>query len=330
MSGGEQLSGITQGDGSHLDGLTITLDDNLWEGIEVRDTDPNFADSDNSQRLDGTQVFDGVSYADNRRVEAEYELLLEDPDGNTYTVVGFNINEPGVTSFATVEGLAFIGGVGGFPPSGVPLTVLSSAEGPSFPFTSLASPPCFTDQTWVATPEGERPMAELGPGDLVNTLDHGPKPVLWIGRACIPASVIEQDTRFRPVLIKRDAFGQGVPCRDTRLSPQHRVIVEGWRGELYFGEDQVLVPICKLINDNTIRPDHAGNGVTYMHVLFDGHEIIRADNLPSESFLPDALTQNETSHEILRIFPDMHGQILSPRPVRPCVRGRTAHLLNLP
>lgn len=328
VSGGEQLSGITQGDGSHLDGLTITLNNNSYEGIDVTDTDPNFADSDNSQRLNGAQTFDGINYDNNRRVEAEYELLLEDPDGNQYRVLGFNINEPGVTSFATVEGLAFVGGVGGFPPIDVPLTVISSTEGPSVPFTSLASPPCFTDTTWVETPEGERLLAGLQPGDLVNTFDHGPKPILWIGKAHIPRAIMRHDARFRPVRVAKDAFGPGMPSRDTLLSPQHRVLIRGWQGELYFGEEQVLVPIIKLINDRTIISDHRIESVTYVHVLFDGHEIINADNLLSESFLPDALDESATSHEVLRIFPGMQGSFLNPRLVRPCVKDRSARILG--
>ena len=115
VSGGEQLSGITQGDGSHLMGETITLNSNDWIAVDIDDSnDSNFDDSDTSQSLENAISYDGTAYASGLRVESEYEMILQDPDGNTYTVLAFNINEPGVTSYATVEGLAFVGGVGGF------------------------------------------------------------------------------------------------------------------------------------------------------------------------------------------------------------------------
>lgn len=104
-SGGAQLSGLTRGDGSHLVGVTVTLNSNAWEAIDVFDSESEYQASDNSQPLDGAQTFDGTSHADSRRVEAEHQLKVQDSDGNTWSLIGCDINEPGVTSHATVEGL---------------------------------------------------------------------------------------------------------------------------------------------------------------------------------------------------------------------------------
>ncbi|MEM1238119.1 MAG: Hint domain-containing protein, partial [Pseudomonadota bacterium] len=182
VSGGAQLSGISQGDGSHLQDLFITLNNNAWEEIEIReaDSDTNFDDSDNSQRLNGDQTFDGEGYTDNMRVEAEFGLQLQDSFGNIYDVVAFNINEGGGSSFATVEGLAFVGGVGGFPPIGVPLQVISTQEGPSVAYGTLAAPPCFTHGALIETPEGDKAVEHLQAGDLVMTRDHGAQPLKWV------------------------------------------------------------------------------------------------------------------------------------------------------
>jgi len=228
VSGGEQLSGITQGDGSHLVGETITLNSNAWDAVDIDDSDSTFDDSDTGQTLDGAQTFDGTSYAGGERVEAEYQLTLQDPDGNSYTVLGFNINEAGGSpSYGTVEGLAFVGGVGGFPPIGVPLTVVSATAGPSQPFADLATPPCFTAGSRISTPAGEVAVEDLRPGDLVETLDHGPQVVRWTGTQRVPAAVLRRDARFRPVRVRRDAFGLGRPRIDIWLSqrvrPSHRM-----------------------------------------------------------------------------------------------------------
>lgn len=331
VSGGEQLSGITQGDGSHLVGETITLNSNAWEAVDIDDSESSFDDSDNSQSLNGPQTFDGISYTGSERVEAEYELTLQDPDGNSYTVLGFNINEAGGgASFGTVEGLAFVGGVGGFPPVGVPLTVVSAREGPSQPYAALATPPCFTAGSLIATPTGVVAVEELTPGDLVETLDHGPQPLRWIGTLRVPSAVLCHDPRFRPVRVRRDAFGPGRPRRDSWLSQQHRVLISDWRAALFFGEDEVLVPVKKLTNDTTVHIDSSPQNVTYVHLLFDRHEIVTVDGLTSESFFPDAAARAicPTHAELALMFPQLAVARADALTARACIHDRRACVLQ--
>lgn len=326
VSDGEELSGWGQGEGTHLVGKTLTLNSDAYQAIVITDDDDNFADNDSSQRLAGAQEFDGVSYAGGRVPEAEYELTLEDPDGNSYTVLGFNIREPGMdNSYGTVEGLSF---VGGFPPTGVPLTVTAAREGPSYAYSDLAAPPCFVVGSLIDTPIGPVPVEALVPGDTVNTLDHGAQPVRWVGRVTVPAIVLRCDARFRPVALRRGSLGPGVPCRDMRLSQQHRVLVSDWRAELFFGEAEVLVPVHKLVGDSGIRLDHSCASVTYIHLLFDRHEIIRADGLLSESFLPGTAPDCPTMREIARLFPALAAGAALTTAARPCVQDRCARLLG--
>ncbi|MFX0542081.1 Hint domain-containing protein [Roseovarius sp. S4756] len=327
VSGGGQLSGITQGDGTHLAGRTITLNSNAWDSIDVFDStgDTSFDDSDTSQSLSGAQTLNGTSFANGARVEAEYELTLRDPDGNEYTVLGFNINEPGVTSYATVEGLAFVGGVGGFPPIGIPLTVIGTGEGPSYAYSALATPPCFTGSTLIDTPHGPTPIEDLAAGDLVITADHGPQPITWVRRVWLPAAVLARRPEFRPIRIAKDAFGRGTPYRDTALSPQHRVMVGDWRAALFFGEDEVLVAAKKLVNDVTVTVDHNAGEVSYYHLAFERHEIICGDGLMSESYLAASHDALETRRELLALFDTPRGDTPT---ARVCVTGPSAELLR--
>ena len=50
-------------------------------------------------------------------------------------------------------------------------------------FVTLTTTPCFTPGTYISTPEGDRLIDTLSPGDLVETLDNGPKALLWVGRS---------------------------------------------------------------------------------------------------------------------------------------------------
>jgi hypothetical protein len=295
VSDGASLSGITQGDGSHLVGRTITLNSNAWKATQISDNDPNFDDNDTGQKLDGAQTIDGVTYPSGTVVEAEYRLVLRDPDTNEeWVVIGYNVNNSS-PAYATVEGLAFIGGVGGFPPIGKPLTVIQATEGPGSagvpvtPYSSYASPPCLTPGTLIATPQGARPIEALRPGDLVLTRDHGAQPLRWIGRVELTAAELRRFPQFRAIRIAAGSLGRGRPQRDLVVSPQHRILVTGWPVEIHFGEPEMLVAATHLVGLPGITVEPARMGVTYMHLLFDRHEVIRTQGIWTESLFAGRL-----------------------------------------
>ena len=95
------------------------------------------------------------------------------------------------------------------------------------------------------------------------------------------------------------------------------------------GEDEVLVPAKALLKDHSITIDHEAREVEYFHILFDQHELIRAEGAWSESFLPgrymmDAMDRDTVS-EIVSIFPEREDQpdTYSP-PARPLAKAGKA------
>lgn len=312
VSGGEQLDGVTQGDGSHLVGHTITLNSNSWEEIFVSDasTDTTFDDNDGNQRLDGAQTFDGVSYADNIRIEAEYEFVLQDPNtGLTYRVLAVNLNNSSPV-YGTIEGLAF---VDDFPPIGVELNVISAQEGPrggsAVPDADIAAPPCFTPGTYIETQCGDVLVEALKPGDLVKTLHNGYQPLRWIACSEVSDHRLRSNPEFRPVKIRKDAFGPGMPYVDLWVSQQHRVLLQGWQAELMLGQSEVLVAAAHLVNDGSVVVDHTVTRVTYIHLQFDNHEVVVSNGLPSESFNPGPVAMSTipeaSRQEWAALFPDL-------------------------
>ena len=157
---------------------------------------------------------------------------------------------------------------------------------------------CFTDGARIATPRGERAIETLVPGDLVLTRDHGPQPVRWIG-----ASTIAGTGRAAPIRFAPGVFGNPRPLF---VSPQHRMLYIGSDATLYFDAPEVMVPAKHLVNGTTIRPAERA-AVTYVHLMFDAHEIIRADGVWSESFHPGAeglgLLDPGTREGLFRTFP---------------------------
>lgn len=339
ISGGGNLDGVTQGDGSHLVGLTITLDSYAFEELLIRDggTDVNFDDNDNNQRLDGSQSFDGASFANNTRIEAEYRLILRDPTtGIEYEALGINFNTTS-PSYGTVEGLSFVDVI---PPAGVALEVIQATEGPGsfgqapIDNADIAVPACFTPGTWIETANGAKRVEHLRAGDIVQTLDHGPQPLIWVGRTWYNARDFECTPEARPILIRRDAFGPGLPCRDMRVSPQHRILVSDTRAELYCGETEVLAAAAHLVDGKNVLIDSHAKGVLYLHLQCAAHEVLLTDGLLSESFNPgteSALSFPQSVRETLfaslpRGVPEKG---LALQAARPMVKRHEAALLRV-
>ncbi|WP_380055727.1 Hint domain-containing protein [Falsihalocynthiibacter sp. SS001] len=329
VSDGKSLSGITQGDGSHLMGASITLNSNSWSTVNINDNDPDFEDNDTSQTLAAGTTYGGQFYASGTIVEAEYSITVRDPEGNTYQVVGLNLREPGGSNtYGTIEGLAFIGPVAGFPPIGVPLTVIDTGEGPGSnetPYGDYATPPCFASGTFITTAQGTKRVEELSVGDLVETADNGQQPIRWIGQITFTAEQLRTRANLVPVRLAQNCFGPDQPSQDLMVSPQHRVLFTGWRAELYFGTNEVLVPAKHLLNDTNILRHAPTEGVTYFHILFDRHEVIYANGLATESFLPGPETyrglSDETQHELLELFPELEQSWNKFESARTCLKS---------
>ncbi len=337
ISDGASLSGKTQGDGSHLVQRTIILNRNAWLETRVEDNDTTFDDNDGSQRLFKTQAIDGAKVDAGTRVEAEYRLTLRDPQtGRSYDVYGYNVNNSN-TSYGTVEGLAFLGGPGGFPPVGIRLEVTGAEEGPgsgnkrAVAYDQLATPPCFTPDTLIRTPRGPRRVEAIRPGDLVSTLDAGDQPLVWAGSVTVGPRRLAATPALRPIRIRQGALGAGLPARDLLVSPQHRVLIGGWRAELLFGSVQVLVAARHLVDGRRVQVASDIRSVTYLHLMFNAHQVIWAEDAPTESFHPAArhLLLPDQTAELLRLFPALQATAGHIPAARPCLRQWEARALAL-
>lgn len=169
------------------------------------------------------------------------------------------------------------------------------------------SSPCFTPGTQITTERGDCPVEQLAVGDRVITRDNGIQVVRWVGRTQLFLHDFQAEPHLLPVFISKDALGKGLPERDMRLSPNHRVLVAKGRTSLRFSEPEVLVAAKHLTSQGVhVVPS---SGTAYLHFMCDRHEIVLADGIWTESFQPDDQSLkglgNAQRLEIHELFPDL-------------------------
>ena len=180
----------------------------------------------------------------------------------------------------------------------------AAADGSSFS-TENTGVVCFSSGTAIRTPRGDVLIDGLRVGDLVTTLDNGPQRIRWISRRTFSEMELIKTPNARPVLFKKGISGAD---RDLFVSQQHGMLVA--RNGIHLARAKHLagglpgVCIC-----NSIRK------ITYIHLMFDAHQIIFAENIPSESFYPGpmalAAIPSSAKRELAAFFPELNRRLLT-------------------
>ncbi|WP_428515550.1 Hint domain-containing protein [Roseovarius sp.] len=198
------------------------------------------------------------------------------------------------------------------------------ADGTPVTFSEIENIICFTPGTMILTSHGDRPIETLQPGDLVVTRDQGLRPIRWIGKR-----TVQGHGRFAPIRVGAAALD---PTRKGLLvSPQHRILYTGYRAELLFGESEVLVPATHLVDGREVLRQPCDE-VTYIHLMFDHHEVIYAEGYATESFHAGDVglgaIAEPAREELFALFPELRtapGHHLET--ARTCLRKHEAALL---
>jgi hypothetical protein len=268
----------TSGTGAILVSTTSTVDINFdYTGAVV------FLDATGTLALDQPSDYTGTVVGLSRinsSIHDSIDLLAVNP-GNVTTVVA-TFSSPSGGQLSVMDNtttLATINLLGNY----VGQSFSFAADGLSTPGTDVfLSVECFAAGSRIMTDRGEVLVESLHVGDMAATLS-GPngmeiaatyQRIRWIGVSRIDLDRHPGRRSVAPIRILAGAFGEGLPRRDLRLSPDHAVYVDG-----------VLIPIQYLENGTTIRREAIGGVVMYYHVELDEHAVLVADGLPVESYL---------------------------------------------
>lgn len=215
--------------------------------------------------------------------------------GNTITLAS------GATVALNAEGTLDIVGAGSEDMTTFTYTVVDDFGNEGSGYASINTVPCFAEGTLIDTARGRVAVDALLPGDLVLTRDHGYQPVRWSG-SCSLVSTFET----APIEIEEGALGN-----HGRLvvSPQHRILLRDYRAQMLFDAEEVLISAKHLVDDRRVRRQQVGKAITYVHLLFDRHEVLRSNGMWTESYLPGPEAarsfDRDVQKEITTLFPHL-------------------------
>lgn len=170
---------------------------------------------------------------------------------------------------------------------------------------------CFVRGTDIQTSLGPVSVERLQVGDFVQTVENGFQPIRWIAKSVVHACQIEKNLKIRPVCISAGALGHGLPSRNLLVSRQHRMLASSPIVDKMFDCSEIFITAVKLTTLPGIFVDNSVCPVEYFHILLDEHEVIFAENAPTESFYTGPFALNSLSgdvrEELRTLFPELVG-----------------------
>lgn len=193
--------------------------------------------------------------------------------------------------------------------------------------------PCFVEGALIKTAYGEVAVEDLKVGDLVQTFDHGLQPLRWVGRRHLDARELAENENLRPIRICKTVVGAENGVRDLVVSPQHRILIASKVAERMFDSTEVLVAAKHLLVIEGVNVAYDLEEVTYLHILFDNHEIVYAGGILSESLYLGHQVQLSLAtdgwEEIRILFPEVTSPNFIPTSCRQIIGGKQAKKLGL-
>lgn len=191
--------------------------------------------------------------------------------------------------------------------------IVTFDDGSTMTFSEIENViPCFTPGTLIATARGERRVEDLQVGDRIITRDNGIQEIAWVGHKQFNGAELVRNPHLKPVLIKAGSLGNDLPERDMLVSPNHRLLVASDATQLYFEESEVLAAAKHLVGSAGIHRVDVTQ-TTYIHFMFERHEVVLSDGAWTESFQPGDYSLKgigaDQRNEIFDLFPELREKV---------------------
>lgn len=250
-----------------------------------------------------------VTVAAGAVLEVEFTLRATAPDGTTidllFVAAGPGENQGDLTMVVSTAPLV----------PGVTYDISFLNDGGGTPYGELV---CFARGTLIRTARGDVPVETLQVGDTVITADHGSEPIVWVAHR----AVLFPRDEDQPVCIAAHTFGPDLPYADTRVSPRHCIVRRDASNRMLFDADEVLMAASACVDGNQITKGTGAQAIEYHHFMLDGHAIVWANGMLTESFYPGKVARSALDPMAHARLIALHPELSDPEAEAPFPRAR--------
>lgn len=159
----------------------------------------------------------------------------------------------------------------------------------------------------VSTVQGHVAVEDLEPGMMVNTNDHGPLMLKWVGSYDMSPREAQANERARMFRITADAFGLNKPGQDIMLAPRAHVLLRDAACKPMFGLEKAFAPVRAFEDGMNVISVTPMSPVSLFNIAFDRQATISVNGIEIESYHPgpygETLMDDEMMYALLRLFP---------------------------
>ena len=180
------------------------------------------------------------------------------------------------------------------------------------PATDLFEATCsaFARGTLISTPLGPIAIEDIAPGDMIDTVDGEPQPVIWIGSTSfVPAQALPTSSLKGLIRLLADGYSKGAAMGDLLLGENARILQTSPTIEQSIGVRSVLTSARDFDDGYSAFSVSPPSPVRLFHLRLPKHAAIYANARPVETYHPgkgvrELLGDNMRSL-FLSLFPDI-------------------------
>jgi hypothetical protein len=154
----------------------------------------------------------------------------------------------------------------------------------------------------IQTSQGAVAVEDLVPGMMIES-ETGPARLAWIGAiTLVPDNGLRSTPAPKLYRVTADAFGLDRPMPDLMLGPAARVLSRASAVQAVVGSGGGLAPIAAYADGSHVVEVSPVSPVRVFHLGFNGHRVLRANGVETESFHPGQLSLGQIGPEMAKLF----------------------------
>lgn len=181
------------------------------------------------------------------------------------------------------------------------------------PATDLfeATSSAFARGTLISTPHGPVAVEDLYPGDLIDTIDGDPQPMVWIGSTSyVPAQALPTSSLKGLIRLLSDMHSKAGTMGDLLLGQNARLLQISPALEQSIGVRAVLTPVRDLEDGHAAFSVSPPSPVRLFHLRLPKHAAIYANSRAVETYHPGKGVEDQLGANMrtlfLSLFPDIN------------------------